>query len=246
MPRVQWPTFTSQLLLWRHKVSLPGTWKLFVFFFPQHSQEWHVASPEAFTHDENACLVKSANAANTSNHGSRWLRGHGTTVNSGEAGQSTLTGHSLNKKKKYSNSNWSSTQWLGHLLPPGDVGGFLSPDSRQSAGSSASTEELLCIKQLLGDARSVLDSWCSWWFILILQGPLQVHNEKVNQWEVNADNLQRGLTLNAKHPSEAVKLWGQRWVCGRVCKTLCTSVLLLVHHTPFIQCSLSMTTALDD
>lgn len=143
--------------------------------------------------------------------------GHGTTENQGEAGQSTLTGHS-NKNKNHSNNNWSSTQWLGHLLLPGDVGGFLSPDSRQSAGLSASTEELPCIKQLLGDARSVLCSWCSWWFILILQGPLQVHNEKVNQWEVNADNLQRRLKLNAKHPSEAVKLWGQRWVCGRARK----------------------------
>lgn len=61
------------------------------------------------------------------------------------------------------------------------------------------------------------------WFILILQGPLQVHNQKVNQLEANADDLQRGLTLNAKHPQKLwkcetsvrpVKLWARLTCCS--------------------------------
>lgn len=65
---------------------------------------------------------------------------------------------------------------------------FLSPDGGRSSASTAAL--------LYGRAG---------WTLLILQGPLQVYNEKVNQLEADADcNLQRGPTLNAKHPR---KLW---------------------------------------
>lgn len=57
---------------------------------------------------------------------------------------------------------------------------------------------MLCIRQLLEDARSDFSSLCGMVYSYS-SGPITGTQRESQSVEVNVDNLQRGQTMNAKH-----------------------------------------------